>query len=995
MRNISLPSLTSFLFIVAILGLEPAWGSSTCPSPQQASLTSEPVWIWGPRDPDEYKEVWLRKRFTVPESIEGAVLFGTMDNTGNVFIDGELMAHAPDWTKPFERSVKLTPGDHMIAIRAQNKGGLAGVFLRLTMDLGEGQTQVIGSDTSWRVVDMAKFLGGSQAWKDLDFNDELWIDPVSLGAWGSEPWGTPAVAGDGSPVRTLSAENVWVPEGFQIELLHVVDPDTQGSWVSICSDGMGSLYTSDQYGSLWKVRPQAVGSDDAPTIQRVPVEIGSAQGLCWAFGKLYVVVGNGKEGLYVVSDTDGDGELDDVRKLSTFGSGGEHGPHGIVLDPDGESLWIVGGNHLPVPTPAARVHPAPVWGEDQLLTRLPDGNNHARGKMAPGGWVVRTDPEGTKFDLFAIGMRNAYDLAFSPSGELFTFDSDMEWDVGLPWYRPTRVLHLVSGAEYGWRNGSGKWPAHYEDSLPGILDMGIGSPTGVTFLTDALFPGPWRNAFLVGDWAYGTVHAVFMEPNGASFSARSEVFVQGKPFPVTDMVVAEDGALYITTGGRRSRSGLYRISSGQAVGPRPEIREPGALALERIQIEQNHGREPVTSSAALLESLGSQDRFVRHAARVALEQAPPETWGENGLSHQNSLVVAGTVMALARCAPDQWKAPSLAALARAWDSAIATDITEGAHLRALQLLSIRWGLPSEDQQQSWSKRLSLRWGASGGELDQDRLRLLVALGEPRAVPLALKKLLEAAAGDEALFYAFVLLDAKQGWTMEHRRSWFTWMGTRGLELPGGRSLENYVRNLRTEAATRLTDGERQSLAGVLQLEPEMKAVAVEATFVNAWLDEELRPRLDQILAGRNFEQGQRAFTKARCMECHRMAGEGGSTGHDLTGVASRFTREDLLDSILEPSKEISDQYQDYEILTTDGILLVGNIEGRTVDTVTLRTQPPAEVLHEIHVDDIEIQRPHPLSRMPAGLLNVLTMDEVLDLLAYTLSGADSSSLYFQ
>jgi putative heme-binding domain-containing protein len=175
----------------------------------------------------------------------------------------------------------------------------------------------------------------------------------------------------------------------------------------------------------------------------------------------------------------------------------------------------------------------------------------------------------------------------------------------------------------------------------------------------------------------------------------------------------------------------------------------------------------------------------------------------------------------------------------------------------------------------------------------------------------------------------------------------------------------------------------------------MKAVAIEATFVNAWLDEELRPRLDQILAGRNFEQGQRAFSKARCMECHRIAGEGGSTGHDLTGVASRFTREDLLDSILEPSKEISDQYQDYEILTTDGILLVGNIEGRTVDTVTLRTQPPAEVLHEIHVDDIEIQRPHPLSRMPAGLLNVLTMDEVLDLLAYTLSGADPSSLYFQ
>lgn len=999
MRNQLLASLTGILLTSVLVAAGSAQsglsqGSDSGLVATQDQPSHEPLWIWGPRDPEEHNQVWLRKRFSVPKSIQSAILFGTADNLANVFLDGELLANVPDWTKPFERSVELTPGEHLLAVRAQNRGGPAGVYMRLTMDLGKGRTEVLGTDSSWRVLDTALHLGGSAAWKVADFDDKLWSDPVAFGPWGSKPWGTPSVAGDGIPDRALSAENVWVPEGFKIELLHVVDPDTQGSWVSICSDGMGMLYTSDQYGALWKVKPQPVGSQEEPIIKRVPVDLGQAQGLCWAFGKLYVVVGLGKTGLYVVSDTNADGELDHVRKLSGFGSGGEHGPHGIVLDPDGESLWIVGGNHVAVPTPAGRVHPAPVWAEDQLLTRLPDANGHARNKLAPGGWVVRTDPEGTEFDLFAIGMRNAYDLAFSPSGDLFTFDSDMEWDVGLPWYRPTRILHLVSGAEYGWRNGSGKWAAHYEDSLPGVLDMGIGSPTGVTFLTNALFPGPWRNAFLVGDWAYGTIYAVFMQPDGASFSGTSRVFARGRPFPVTDMVVAEDGALYITTGGRRSLSGLYRVTNSQAAGPRPVAPDPTPEVILRASLEERHGAGEVVDIQQLIKALGSRDRYVRHAARVALEHTPVEAWAQGGLTHSAPLVVAGSVIGLARSAGDQWKAASLASLARTWESALATKLEEGVHLRALQLLCIRWGLPDEEHQQAWRKRLGVRWGAGGGDLDRDRLRLLVALGEPRAVPLALKNLLGATSGDEALFYAFVLLDAKQGWTIERRRSWFTWMGTRGLELPGGHSLEKYVRNLRSEAAGRLSDAERQSLAAVLKLEPEPKSVAIEANFVNAWLDEELRPHLSEVLTGRNFEQGRMAFNKARCMECHRIAGEGGSMGHDLTGVASRFTRGDLLDSILDPSKEISDQYQDYEVLTRDGILLVGRLEGRSAERVLLRTQPPDEVLHEIDPEEIELQRPHPLSRMPAGLLNVLTMDEVLDLLAYTLSGADPAAICF-
>ena len=60
-----------------------------------------------------------------------------------------------------------------------------------------------------------------------------------------------------------------------------------------------------------------------------------------------------------------------------------------------------------------------------------------------------------------MGFRNPFDIAFNRDGELFTYDSDMEWDVNTPWYRPTRVLHVTSGSEFGYRNGAGKWPAYY------------------------------------------------------------------------------------------------------------------------------------------------------------------------------------------------------------------------------------------------------------------------------------------------------------------------------------------------------------------------------------------------------------------------------------------------------------------------------------------------------------------------------------------------------
>src|SRR5258708_4460400 len=135
--------------------------------------------------------------------------------------------------------------------------------------------------------------------------------------------------------------------------------------------------------------------------------------------------------------------------------------------------------------------------------------NHPDGKtpLSRTGHVLRMDAEGKNVERLCGGLRNPLGIDFNRDGEMFTYDADMEWDVGLARYRATRVLHIVPGGEYGWRREL-SWPIGAEDNLPSVCDIGLGSPTGVTFGYKARFPGKYREAFFIADWAYGRIIAV-------------------------------------------------------------------------------------------------------------------------------------------------------------------------------------------------------------------------------------------------------------------------------------------------------------------------------------------------------------------------------------------------------------------------------------------------------------------------------------------------------
>ncbi|MEW6157096.1 MAG: heme-binding protein, partial [Verrucomicrobiota bacterium] len=346
-------------------------------------------------------------------------------------------------------------------------------------------------------------------------------------------------AADPTPVSALK-----ILPGFKIDLIRKAEAG-EGSWVCMTIGPRGRIIVSSQEGGL--MRLTLSGDGQVTAAEKLDIPITGAQGLLRVDNSLYVS-GKGANGmgLYRLKASRNDDKFENLEFLKKFEGSGEHGPHGLTLGPDGK-IYVMNGNHTKVPEGIAPHSPHRNYAEDLLLPRQWDANGHAVGIMAPGGYVLRTDKDGKEWELFCAGFRNAYDLDFNPEGDLFTYDSDMEWDWGTPWYRPTRVYLCVSGGEYGWRSGTGKWPKYYPDALPGVLDVGIGSPTGVKFGTKSNFPYRYKSAFYIADWTYGRILAVHLQKKGSTYSATMEPFVStepGKPLNISDIEFGKDGAMY-------------------------------------------------------------------------------------------------------------------------------------------------------------------------------------------------------------------------------------------------------------------------------------------------------------------------------------------------------------------------------------------------------------------------------------------------------------------
>jgi putative heme-binding domain-containing protein len=824
-------------------------------------------------------------------------------------------------------------------------------------------------------------------------------------------------------------------EGFDAELLYAVPP-SQGSWVAMAFDPSGRIIVSDQDDKgVFRVTLPKEGEDSASLrveslkgFPYLPIHwgrrrVGGALGFLYAFDSLYM---SSMKGFYRIRDTDGDDTFDEFTLLKQLGVGYEHSAHSIIKTEDGKGLYLVTGNHTPLPPNVPSLQP-PVWQTDSLLAEMPDAMGHAVGIRPPGGWICRISPDGKDWTMVASGFRNAVDMAINPEGELFTYDSDLEFDIGNPWYRPTRVNHVTSGSEFGWRAGSAKWPDYFADGNGAVVNIGPGSPTGISFGHHSGFPNRFRDKLFICDWTFGAIYMVDMDESGSTYVGSKKEFLTGEPLNISAMRFGPDGNMYFLVGGRNTASKLYRI---RYTGPEGDegvknLKSNQALRDLRHHLESYHGH-PRGGQLAVKEAwpyLLHEDRNIRYAARLAIENQPLQLWQEKVFTEKEPRAMIHASIALCRHGNSTLGHRILTQL-NSIDLELLTDNDRLALLRAYSLCLIRMDQPSKELARAVVEHLNPYFPGENEVLNTELCRLLSFLDAPELVSktLGLMKLTETKTLDydknmlrrhpygkdilktmantpnrQNIQYAYSLRRVQNGWTLEDRKYFFSWMN-QALRKSGGKSYSGYMRGIRDDAIRHLPPKDAAAVSWLLgdvvtvdlsQL-PSPKGPPV------AWTTEKAARLFETELHGRNYENGKTMFSAGRCSACHRFQGTGGYSGPDLGSVGKRYSIRDILVSICEPSQSISEQYQASVVKLKNGTSLYGRIIYHNNREIALASNPyQFSQIRKIPTEQVLEKQASQISLMPPGSVNGMNADELKDLMAYLISGGDKDHSVFK
>ncbi|PZV84546.1 putative heme-binding domain-containing protein [Algoriphagus aquaeductus] len=842
-------------------------------------------------------------------------------------------------------------------------------------------------------------------------------------------------------------DKLKLPDGFVAELLYSPGENDQGSWVAMTFDDKGRMITSDQYGFLYRLELPPIGSDSTvkPKVEKlivgnVPdslVGMGYAQGLLYAFNSLYVMVNHNPNarfsqptGLYRIQDLDGDDQFESITQIRELkGQQGEHGPHSMKVTPDGKGIYLIAGNHVDVPEMNHYRLPK-VWQEDNLFPLIKDPRGHANDRMAPGGWIARIDPEGKEWELISAGFRNAFDFDYNEVGDIFAYDADMEWDFGMPWYRPTRINHATSGSEFGWRTGNSKWAPNYPDNLPAVLNIGQGSPTNAMFAFNANFPSKYKKALYAFDWSFGIIYAIHLTPNGATYDATAEEFISGSPLPLTDGIIGPDGAMYFATGGRRLESDLYRVYYKGELDthvPLTEADLPQEAKLRR-ELEQYHkAGAPADGLEKAWAQLGHADRYVQYAARIVLEHQPVATWKDKAIAEADPAKKIHAILALAHHATDADAAAMLNSLMQIDYKALSAKDKQDL-LRTMEVILYRYDKGAEPVKQQLIAYLDPNYPANDNMLDRSLSILMVHLDAPSAVEKTLA-LLKNAKDDpdyqktftsssdlifrnpqygldianmlanvppaQATFYATVLGGADKGWTAAQREEYFKWINHALTAYKGGRSYVGFLDRARKMALASVDKADFEKydeMSGGKLLTASGNDIANTGVQPEGpgrrWTVEEAEPLMANLV-GRDLVKGKAMYAAVLCQSCHTMQGEGGAIGPDLTQLGTRFSPKDILVATINPSETISDQYHATVLELKAGGSIVGKINDEDAQNYYISQNPFApNDIKTVPKNTVVLKKNADVSIMMPGLINRLNEEELKDLMAYLISGGN-------
>ncbi len=628
-----------------------------------AAPKPQALWIGcDPEDPSSQRvgDCYFRRMMDLPE-IEKSFVDVESPLGSEVYFNGRRVRtiKSEGGKERIELQGMVRPGKNLLAIRVLNReSAMAGLRAEFFFKPIKGNWRVVVSDSEWLANKMP-----SVNWQTVGFNDRGWRPAVDLAsdlqpnresakgdAQRTRPFLTSSSEASAessridSQVADASIENetaddqrfdeskssvpkvvvsnavgkssndkatdaiaaklksrFTIPPGFAIE--QIAD-SSLGSLLAMTFNEFGHIIASVEGGGL--VLIYDTDRDGIPDKSRNYCDlVGNVQGILALNGDVYVT-GEGSEGqgLYRLIDSDRNGELEKSELLAAFeGVPGEHGAHQIAFGPDG-FLYISMGNHVRIPRdPDVLQSYAPPYEGDLVQPRFEDPGGHASGVKAPGGTVMRYDLAGRTLSMVAGGLRNAYDLAFHPSGALYLQDSDMEADIGAVWHRPTGLFRIVEGGEYGWRSGWANWPDYYLDRLPSQADTGRGSPTGITVYNHFTFPSRYHRSVFTADWSEGRIIALQID-TAETGRVKAEDFVVGTPMNVTDLEVGPDGGLYFSTGGRGTEGGIFRVQwTGEIPESLKNLGEGISKAIRQPQLYSAYARQAV---AILKREMGEQ-----------------------------------------------------------------------------------------------------------------------------------------------------------------------------------------------------------------------------------------------------------------------------------------------------------------------------------------------------------------------------------------------------
>ena len=411
------------------------------------------------------------------------------------------------------------------------------------------------------------------------------------------------------------------------------------------------------------------------------------------------------------------------------------------------------------------------------------------------------------------------------------------------------------------------------------------------------------------------------------------------------------------------------------------VRRRAAEALVRM------GDPAFAGLPALYALVGDADRFVRWAGRVALEAAPRDAWADSVLAETDPTAAATGMLALVRTArePSELEAVFEKTLHMLRSNALDVEQELGL-LRVFHLacLEREGGCRSSLRGQIYDI-VSARFPCADEALDREYARTMAYANRPEAIGAILARMREGGEGQQSqIHYVYCLRAIKQGWTADQKRTLLAWFGE-ARHWRGGASFPGFINRLFESSLEFFDEQERRAAYAAI---PEYAPVDDQAllaslrrrdghvqpnvfarkTGTNLYSEQEIFEYMmyDPMTTLATREQGLEVFEQA-CARCHRLGGRGEDYGPDLSTIGNRFTRRDMLEAVLWPSREISDQYGSWRIETGDDVYSAMILE-EDEESVTILL-PDLERPVSIPRAGIVDMRASDVSIMPEGLFD--------------------------